>query len=250
MARKEPICIICADCGAEVWTVNPHPSPRCPECRAAYTSMRNRIRGREYREARNNDPEYRARDAARVRKWQEENQEKCRAARVQHYQKNRDRILERRRAYRAEHAQEINEYQNKYRAEHKEKTAQYRAKYRTEQREKYEASRKRYYAVHEQKIREYQAKYYQKNREKLIQGQRLRRLARKGVASAIMELKGRRGELLECPRMRMKATSLPCGKREECFGAVRCGSCPAGAEPPSGLLDKPWIPGPVLAAEW
>ena len=63
--------------------------------------------------------------------------------------------------------------------------------------------------------------------------------AKKGTASGIMALLAQKRRLQECPRLHVRATSLPCGRRPECFGKIRCDKCPAGAAPPSGL-DNPW----------
>ena len=63
--------------------------------------------------------------------------------------------------------------------------------------------------------------------------------AKKGTASGIMALLAQKRQLQECPRLHVRATSLPCGRRPECFGKIRCDKCPAGAAPPSGL-DNPW----------
>jgi len=53
--------------------------------------------------------------------------------------------------------------------------------------------------------------------------------------SAIMALMEKRGELMECPRMRIKAASLPCGQREECFGGkIPCPHLPKGATMKTG----------------
>ena len=55
----------------------------------------------------------------------------------------------------------------------------------------------------------------------------------KKTASVEQWLKTRK--ILECPRLRVKMETLPCGKREECFGATRCPNCPTKAYPPSGV---------------
>lgn len=38
-------------------------------------------------------------------------------------------------------------------------------------------------------------------------------------------------KMQECSRMQLTATSLPCGKRAECFNPKRCSKVPAGAKP-------------------
>ena len=141
----------------------------------------------------------------------------------------------------------------KYRRENPEKVRQSQKEWRKKNADRVHEAWKAYYAAHAQELRERSSgkwrKYYSTHREAVLERLRLARRARKGVVSAIMELKGRRGELMECPRLHIKTSALPCGKREECFGARRCEKCPPNATPPT-LWDKPWITNPTVALEW
>lgn len=50
------------------------------------------------------------------------------------------------------------------------------------------------------------------------------------VEKAIEELVDK--EIKECPRMKLKGTSLPCGERRECFELTRCANVPEGKKKP------------------
>lgn len=77
----------------------------------------------------------------------------------QWYQKNKDKISQRRTKYTAVHREELNQYQKEWYKANKEKRLPYHKKYREEHREKIAQYHKAYCAVHKGEIREYQTKY-------------------------------------------------------------------------------------------
>lgn len=150
----------------------------------------------------------------------------------------RERKRDNRRAYvtrqkehnSAEFRRRYNMRRNRWRANHKEQNQA--------------SARRRFLANMEDTERRaaylaYHRAYYWAHREEKNHLARLRYRARQGVAAAIMEVRARHGELEECPRLHVRSASLPCGKRPECFGKVRCEKCPADASPPSHM-DAPW----------
>lgn len=118
-----------------------------------------------------------------------------------------DKAKERNRRYRMRHPEKVCEFNRAYRAAHPEKER--------------EATRRR--------------------REK----QRLELLAAHDPAAAF-RLLDLQGQIQECPRLHVRASSLPCGQRAECFGKVRCEKCPDEAMPPSGK-DSSWA---ISAVGW
>lgn len=119
---------------------------------------------------------------------------------------------------------------NRWRATHREQDRE-SAKRRHERRMADPQKRESYLLYHKA--------YYQAHKADIAHAAKLRRQAKKGIVAAIMARKAARGELLECPRLHVKATSLPCGRRLECFGTVRCEKCPPSAARPS-VKKLPW----------
>lgn len=81
---------------------------------------------------------------------------------------------------------------------------------------------------HEVKKEEYNSKsreYHAAHREHINERKRAKRVLAKdpGNWKAIEKVYG----LQECPRLHCKAVHLPCGQREECFGAPICPKVPA-----------------------
>ena len=94
--------------------------------------------------------------------------------------------------------------------------------------------------------RERNSRYREANPERwreLKRAAHVRRMADPEAHARMLERKRalyrQKRQLQECPRLHVRATSLPCGRRPECFGKIRCDKCPAGSAPPSGL-DNPW----------
>ena len=119
------------------------------------------------------------------------------------------------------------------------KLAKERNRYRTRKNRKF-------YHIDKEKRRERDKRYRLKHADAIRERNRLynrihRKIKKLAVAdpAAAFRLKAMTGRLQECPRLHVRATSLPCGRRPECFGKIRCDKCPAGAAPPSGL-DNPW----------
>lgn len=192
-ARKEPVHVTCPDCGIDVWTLSTKLPARCPECRAAHQAALRRARDRRYVDAHRDDPAWRAAREANCRKWRQANPEKARKSVSEWRKRNTERIREKMRQYRDEHRDEFRAYA---------------AKWRDENRDKCRAENRR--------------QYLRRKAEKM---------KRSGCGGGhVMDVMARAGMLRECPRLHLKASSLPCGKREECFGKVRCENLPANVE--------------------
>lgn len=80
-----------------------------------------------------------------------------------------------------------------------------------------------YRKAHREHCKEYQKNYYQ---TKLKAKRKLGKLP-----STEVEVDGKKITLYECPRLRVKASKLPCGERWECFHNGRCSFVPKGKEP-------------------
>ena len=137
-------CMICD----EVFTKYHHHARLCSEeCKRENGKAYRRKRYKEKRK----DPEWVKEEAARKRKYREDNREKVNAGQRKHYAENREKILASNRKYYAENPEKILAEQRKYREENREKILAKQRKHREENRVKFNAGqRARYHAKKEE----------------------------------------------------------------------------------------------------
>ncbi len=134
-------------------------------------------------------------------------------------------------------------------------TEEYRARSRESSRRQWEKdpekarrrcreSHRRRREARPEEVRAYNRACYARNREAVKKRNRLAYHARKGDAGVAMRLLEMLGKMRECPRLHVRAASLPCGQRLECFGKIRCAHCPNEAKPPRVMELGP------MAAGW
>lgn len=81
---------------------------------------------------------------------------------------------------------------------------------------------KAYRERHRDEIRERRKEYYARTIERSREVSRLYQARLRNVPGAKLAYAKITGKIQTCPRMRLTAVELPCGKREECRGCERC----------------------------
>ena len=90
----------------------------------------------------------------------------CKSCTAQHYEENKEKIIERVARYRAENKEKIAEKNARWYEENKEKRADYMARYYEENKEKIAEQKAQYRAENKEKIAEYFSQYREENKEK------------------------------------------------------------------------------------
>lgn len=98
-------------------------------------------------------------------------------------------------------------------------------KYRAAHKEEAQASCRAYREAHRDELNAKQRDRYWADPEKQRLKSRLRQRMYKGDKKSEFELGRLTGKLQECPRLRVTAVNLPCGKRPECWWGKPCERC-------------------------
>ena len=194
--RNNPVTYVCTVCGAEceTWCCRiPLYCPACLEKRRKASAQKYDTKHREERNARQRILRKRNPDYAR------RNHER--------YLKLRDDPIFR---------EKQREYQRRYYQDHKERL---------------QVKARIYHASHREERLHRMREYDYEHAERISTLRLLRRKAKKNSSAAMTHI-AMTGKLRECPRMKIRAMSLPCGLREECFGSPPCPNCPKGAIQP------------------
>ena len=84
-----------------------------------------------------------------------------------HYQQNREKILEYQREYNEKNREKILEYQQEYYEQNKDKIREQKKQYREQNKDKIKEQSKQYYEQNKDKIKEQSKQYYEQKREKI-----------------------------------------------------------------------------------
>lgn len=160
----------------------------------------------------------------RCREWRARNPEKARESDRQRSKRRKEADPDYQRRRYAENRERHREWGRGYYRRHAAECRERARRYGQAHREEINARRRAEYRENPEKFRERSRRSHLKTT--------LRKRACRGDNEARMRLLALNGELRECPRLHVRARELPCGRRPECFGAVRCGCCPAQARPP------------------
>ena len=200
----------CVDCGTHFMrNILASAQVRCPSCQ--------RKHGLELKREYSKRPDQKAKKAAWKRRQYAQDPEKFRAEVREWKRRNPEKVAECNRRYEAEHRDHINAKQRKYYAEHADQVRAWVQRYRVRNRDE---------------ILRRQRAYRMENGDRLNHMARLRRLVRRGDASAKLRLAEAKGLQVYCHRLHLKAYPLPCGRYPSCN---HCPSCPKG-----GVMRSAW----------